>query len=267
MIFCQTLILYIVSLNDVTSHFQKKNISNMTLPYSSYLSIISHNIKRNEMKKILISSILFSSFILTNANASLNKKETKSTKYTIKNGDTLFKIARKHHTTVEEVRKANHFKKGQILKLGKVLKVPTDTYFPKEKISKRAKSSKTIKITRLAKTKLGQKYVWGAIGRKNTFDCSGFTSYVYKKNGIRIPRTSREQSKYGTHVSRKNLKPGDLVFFDTSKKHKGYVNHVGIYLGGNKFIHASSAKKKVIITSLNKKFYSQRYKGARRPKG
>ncbi|SFV57037.1 Invasion associated protein p60 [hydrothermal vent metagenome] len=126
-------------------------------------------------------------------------------------------------------------------------------------------SSKSSKITSLAKKKLGRRYVWGATGEKNTFDCSGFTTYVYKKNGINLPRRAIAQSKYGKYVSRKNLKKGDLVFFDTSKRHRGYVNHVGIYLGNGKFIHASSAKKKVIITSLNKKFYSQRYKGARRP--
>ncbi len=125
-------------------------------------------------------------------------------------------------------------------------------------------SKKSMKMIKLAKNKLGRRYVWGAVGQKNTFDCSGLTSYVCKKNGIKIPRRAIEQSKYGKYVSRSNLKPGDLIFFDTSKRHKGYVNHVGIYIGNNKFIHASSAKKKVIITSLNKNFYSKRYKGARR---
>ncbi len=126
-------------------------------------------------------------------------------------------------------------------------------------------TSKSSKITSLAKKKLGRRYVWGATGEKNTFDCSGFTTYVYKKNGIQLPRRAIAQSKYGKYVPRKNLQKGDLIFFDTSKHHKGYVNHVGIYLGNGKFIHASSAKKKVVITSLNKAFYSQRYKGARRP--
>jgi cell wall-associated NlpC family hydrolase len=121
-----------------------------------------------------------------------------------------------------------------------------------------------MKMIKLAKNKLGRKYVWGAVGQKNTFDCSGLTKYVCKKNGITIPRRAIQQSKYGKYISRKNLKPGDLIFFDTSKRRKGYVNHVGIYIGNNQFIHASSAKKKVIITSLNKNFYSQRYKGARR---
>jgi len=125
-------------------------------------------------------------------------------------------------------------------------------------------SKKSMKMIKLAKKKLGRRYVWGAVGQKNTFDCSGLTSYVCKKNGISIPRRAIQQSKYGKYVSRKNLKPGDLIFFDTSKKRKGYVNHVGIYIGDNKFIHASSAKHKVIITSLNKAFYSQRFKGGRR---
>ncbi|RUM63746.1 MAG: hypothetical protein DSZ05_08195 [Sulfurospirillum sp.] len=125
-------------------------------------------------------------------------------------------------------------------------------------------SKKSLKMIQLAKNKLGRRYVWGAVGQKNTFDCSGLTTYVCKKNGIKIPRRAIEQSKYGKYVSRKNLKPGDLIFFDTSKKHRGYVNHVGIYIGHNKFIHASSAKKKVIITSLSKPFYSKRYKVARR---
>jgi cell wall-associated NlpC family hydrolase len=110
---------------------------------------------------------------------------------------------------------------------------------------------------------LGRRYVWGAVGPK-VFDCSGFTKYVFRQKGINIPRTSIQQSKYGTSIQRAKLKPGDLVFFDTSRPRKGYVNHVGIYMGNNKFIHASSAKKRVIITRLDKPFYSKRYTGARR---
>ena len=234
------------------------------------------------------------------------KRSAKSAKYTIKSGDTLFTIARKHHTTIEKMRKANGLKKGATLKLGRVLKVPKNGYAKSTKkktfkIAKTKKSrqdkklakalmnikskktakksqkfsmsdiffsgkskGKSSKMTKLAKKKLGKRYVWGAVGQKNTFDCSGFTSYVCKKNGITIPRTSRAQSTYGKYVSRSNLKPGDLIFFDTSKRRKGYVNHVGIYLGNDRFIHASSAKKKVVITKLSKSFYSKRYKGARR---
>lgn len=142
----------------------------------------------------------------------------------------------------------------------------------KEKLNKEKKrKSKLAKqkvkreqlLERIAKSKLGKRYVWGAVGPK-VFDCSGFTSYVYKKAGVNLPRTSIIQSKYGKYIKRKDLQTGDLIFFDTSKQRKGYVNHVGIYLGNNKFIHASSAKKKVVITSLAKPFYSGRYKWARR---
>jgi cell wall-associated NlpC family hydrolase len=116
-----------------------------------------------------------------------------------------------------------------------------------------------------AKKQLGKRYVWGATGPR-TFDCSGFTSYVCKKSGVCVPRTSLKQSRTGKRVNRKQLKPGDLVFFDTSKRRRGYVNHVGIYLGNNKFIHASSAKHKVIITSLEKPFYKSRFKWGSRVK-
>ena len=237
------------------------------------------------------------------------RKSRKLLKHTIKSGDSLYAIALKNNTTVDKIRKANGLKKGETLKLGRVLILPgikskksvkkkkirmakTKTNRSERKLAKtltsvrfkrmakssskksskfsfsdilfNSKGGKSSKITQLAKKKLGRRYVWGAVGQKNTFDCSGLTSYVCKKNGIKIPRRAIEQSKYGKYVSRRNLRPGDLIFFDTSKRHRGYVNHVGIYLGNNKFIHASSAKKKVIITSLNKTFYSKRYKGARR---
>ncbi|MBN2767799.1 MAG: C40 family peptidase [Campylobacterales bacterium] len=124
-------------------------------------------------------------------------------------------------------------------------------------------NTKLASIPLAAKQKLGKRYVWGAVG-PNTFDCSGFTMYTCKQEGISIPRTSIEQSKAGVPIPKYALKPGDLVFFDTSKTKRGYVNHVGIYIGDNKFIHASSAKKKVTITSLEAPFYKSRYRGARR---
>lgn len=118
-------------------------------------------------------------------------------------------------------------------------------------------------LLREAKHHLGKHYVWGAVGPGN-FDCSGFVCYVCKKNGVTLPRTSTMQARVGKKVERRELRPGDLIFFDTSKEKKGAINHVGIYLGNNKFIHASSAKKKVMISSLNKHFYRDRFKWGRR---
>jgi cell wall-associated NlpC family hydrolase len=126
-----------------------------------------------------------------------------------------------------------------------------------------AKSNKTKTLKRIAKSKLKRRYVWGAVGPRS-FDCSGYTSYVYKKLGVKLPRVSRDQAKFGKKIKRANLEAGDLIFFDTSTPRKGVVNHVGIYLGNDKFIHASSAKKSVVISKLSKSFYSKRYKWARR---
>ncbi|SEF90010.1 NlpC/P60 family protein [Caloramator fervidus] len=91
------------------------------------------------------------------------------------------------------------------------------------------------------------------------FDCSGFTSYVYRCFGYNIPHSSKEQYKIGVRVSKSQLLPGDLVFFNTNRKG---ISHVGIYIGNGKFIHASSGKGYVTITSLNDSYYLKRYVGA-----
>ncbi len=117
--------------------------------------------------------------------------------------------------------------------------------------------TKEDEIIETAKEFLGVKYVWAANG-PTAFDCSGFTKYVFEKHGITIPRYSGYQANIGTKVAYNELEKGDLVFFDTDKK--GKVNHVGIYLGDHKFIHASSGGKKVMITSfIQKKFYRNRF--------
>ena len=119
------------------------------------------------------------------------------------------------------------------------------------------------KVISLAKSLLGKSYVWGAQG-PSTFDCSGFTYYVFKNAAnITLPRVSQDQSTYGTYVSKSNLKVGDLVFFDTNGANDGNVSHVGIYLGNNQFIHASSSKGKVVISEMSS-YYSGAYVNARR---
>ncbi len=126
----------------------------------------------------------------------------------------------------------------------------------KEKI---AEISKESEIVSTAIAFLDTKYIWAANG-PTAFDCSGFTKYVFKENGVTLPRYSGNQAKVGKPIAYKELHVGDLVFFNTEKKYKQKVNHVGIYIGDNKFIHASSAKKKVVITSFKKKpFYKKRF--------
>lgn len=130
--------------------------------------------------------------------------------------------------------------------------------------SNSSQSTSSSKVISYAKKFLGKPYVWGAQG-PNGFDCSGFTYYVYKNSaGKTLPRTSSAQSKYGTYVSKSNLKPGDLLFFDTVGPNNGVVTHCGIYIGNNQFIHAASGQGKVVINSLNSSYYINSYVNARR---
>jgi|GEM_PF-4752196 len=122
-----------------------------------------------------------------------------------------------------------------------------------------AASSKAGAIIATAKSYIGIPYVWGGV-TPSGFDCSGFTQYVLNKNGITIPRVTSDQFGTGTSVSKSNLRAGDLVFFTT---YKPGPSHVGFYMGGGKFIHASSSKG-VTISSLDSTYYSSRYIGAKR---
>ena len=118
------------------------------------------------------------------------------------------------------------------------------------------------KALKLLKEQVGKPYVWGAEG-PDSFDCSGLTQYIYKHAlGKDIPRVASDQSKFGQPVSRDNLQPGDLLFFDTMNK--GKVTHVGMYIGNNEFIHAANSKKGVIKSTLTG-HYDQKFVNARRP--
>ena len=116
-------------------------------------------------------------------------------------------------------------------------------------------------IERTAKSHLGKKYVWGANG-PYTFDCSGFTKAVFAQYNINIPRVSRDQAKEGKIIPWNYLQKGDLIFFDSRKSSR--VSHVGIYLGQGEFIHASSSKHRVVISSLNSNYYTKHFKWGRR---
>ncbi len=120
------------------------------------------------------------------------------------------------------------------------------------------------KIEAEAKSFLGTRYVWGATG-PDKFDCSGFTQWVFRDVGIKLPRVSRDQAKVGQYVSFEDLRRGDMIFFDTRKHKRGIVTHVGIYLGNGNFIHASSAAKKVVVYNFYKKpYYRKRFLWGRR---
>jgi cell wall-associated NlpC family hydrolase len=103
---------------------------------------------------------------------------------------------------------------------------------------------------------LGTPYVWGASG-PGAFDCSGFTAYVYAQVGVYLPHNAAAQYGYGTPVSRDQLEPGDLVFFDG-------LGHVGLYIGNGQFVHAPHTGDVVKISSLSDSWYAATYVGARR---
>ena len=111
-----------------------------------------------------------------------------------------------------------------------------------------------------AKTLLGKDYVYGGVG-PNSFDCSGFTQYVYKKFGINLSHSASAQANIGTTVSKSDLQLGDMVFFSQGGSS---IGHVGIFVGNNSFIHAANPQKGVVITSLADGYYTSNYKTSKR---
>lgn len=113
-----------------------------------------------------------------------------------------------------------------------------------------------------ARSYLGVPYKLGGTSRSG-IDCSGFTQVVFKQNGISIPRTTGQQFSTGTSVAKSNLKNGDLVFFNTMGRG---VSHVGIYVGNNNFIHASTSRGVMISSIYDPHYWGSRYIGAKRVK-
>jgi cell wall-associated NlpC family hydrolase len=111
-----------------------------------------------------------------------------------------------------------------------------------------------------AKQFLGTPYVWGGTSPSG-FDCSGFTQYVMKQFGVNLPRISYQQGSSGKAVGSGDLRPGDLVFWDNSSRNRG-ADHVGIYIGGGKYIHAPAPGQSVKISSLGGNYWARRYGAA-----
>lgn len=107
-----------------------------------------------------------------------------------------------------------------------------------------------------AQSRLGTRYVWGGT-RPGGFDCSGFVQYVMERQGIELPRTAREMRSAARPIAPHQLQPGDLVFFRNP-------DHVGIYMGNSLFIHASSGRGRVTVSTLDGGYYQKRYVGSGR---
>ena len=123
-------------------------------------------------------------------------------------------------------------------------------------------STKGQEIADYALQFLGYRYVYGG-SSPSGFDCSGFTSYVYKQFGYKLNRSASDQLDNGVAVSRSELQPGDLVIFKKGSSSKR-ASHVGLYIGNNQFIHASTSKVGVIISRMSDAYYTTGFVGGRR---
>ena len=116
-------------------------------------------------------------------------------------------------------------------------------------------------LVNTAKRYIGVPYKWGGESAATGFDCSGYTMVIYQQNGLNLPRTSQQQWKAGKPIASRQLLKGDLVFFATIGGKR--VSHVGIYLGGDKFLHAPGRGRKIQTASLTDRYFRSRYLGAR----
>lgn len=123
--------------------------------------------------------------------------------------------------------------------------------------------SKADRIINLAKSLQGR--VTYKLGVRNPsrmiFDCSSFVEYVFEQNGVQLPWGTKTLQHKGRYVAKSNLKKGDLVFFSAGSSR---INHVGIYIGGGKFIHNTPSKNGISINSLNSGYWAKEYETARR---
>jgi peptidoglycan DL-endopeptidase LytE len=196
----------------------------------------------------------------------------------LQRGETLASVAKKYGISVKNLRAINDIKKKKKVRVGQNLIVGNisgakargiqrvDITKKIEQVKELSKSpelddmSATDRLLLFAKKMLDIPYKFGANGGIG-LDCSSFVQRVYSFVDFKLPRSAREQFHVGQEIAKDELKSGDLLFFRTYAR---FPSHVGIYIGNNLFIHASSVGKKVKIDSLDKPYYLQRYIGAKR---
>jgi cell wall-associated NlpC family hydrolase len=204
--------------------------------------------------------------------------------YVVQKGDSLYSISKKVGIPIEEIKKMNSLRTSG-LKIGQILLLSEDEGMLEEEAKKsgdgeemadasqtegeKGEKEESVASTplgkwsnleergllvRVAKTFLGAPYKLGGSTLKG-IDCSAFVKKIYEIFNIQLPRTTREQFKVGKKVEKDQLEEGDLVFF----KRRGNRAHVGIYVGDNQFVHASSYSREVKIDHLDTPYYSQRF--------
>ena len=112
------------------------------------------------------------------------------------------------------------------------------------------------KMVQIATSAVGTPYKWGGDSPQKGFDCSGLMSYVHKNAlGMKIPRTTAKQRDSSRTIPYRQLQPGDMLFFKTGSK----TNHVGVYIGNRKFVHAPSSGKRVTVASMDNAYWHKRF--------
>ncbi|MFB5282798.1 NlpC/P60 family protein [Peribacillus sp. Hz7] len=202
----------------------------------------------------------------TAAKATVSIKNEKKTTYKVVAGDTLTKIANKHNLTLGELKQLNQLS-STVIKVGDTLIVSNSSTETIINLPEETKSSANTyetengpsidKVIAEAKKVIGTPYSWAG-STPAGFDCSGFVYYAFKQAGYSISRHS-SSTYYALGKKVSSPQRGDLVFFATGSN-RSVVNHLGIYLGDNQFIHASSSKG-VMISSVNSSYYKSRLIG------
>ncbi|HBQ94534.1 MAG: LysM peptidoglycan-binding domain-containing protein [Firmicutes bacterium] len=205
----------------------------------------------------------------SDSSSSTSSTSSSARKYTVQSGDTLSLIAQKFGISWQTLASFNHLSNPNVLQVGEVLEIPgkqaassTSAQLPAQSASVGFGQA----IVNTAEHLLGIPYVWGGASPSTGFDCSGLVQYVFRQNGIPMPRTSWAQYAYVTKIAKSQLQPGDLVFFQTDGPG---ASHVGIYIGAapqlgysQAFIEAPQPGQSVQISNLNDPFYVDHYYGA-----
>lgn len=220
--------------------------------------------------------------------------------YVVKKGDNLYNIAQKTGISVSALKDLNHLRRnslkpGQKILLAKAAPLPEkklklteaieeeeaeednpgdeplaalpseaekDDGFTENLVGKWNNPEEQKLFVKVATAFLGAPYRWGGVSLRG-LDCSAFVKKIYELFDVSLPRTASEQARVGTHVAKEDLREGDLVFFNTKRS----FGHVGIYIGDNKFVHASFGNRIVKIDSLEESYFKKRFVKAVRLKG